>query len=825
MENLAARFAGFMRQRAVALTLLFTILGIVGSFYTVLLYKELRTDLEELLPVSAPSVIDLKRGAGRFSGLNHIEVVIQSQDIAAAKRLQIDVANQLRKLPPDVAAGVKENLIEEQAFFQKNRPYYVELNDWRRVRTAVQGKISAAKRKAFDIGLGDDDEKPAELPIEELKKKYANSATEKFPDGYFASPDGHTRIVLAFLPGKVTDVGGNERLSEATTKIVKDLNPASYAADMKVGLGGDVQNVVEEHRELVKDLITSFVVVTVLVTLLLFVYFGTLSAVVALSFTLFVGTTLTFGLSFFAVGYLNANTAFLGSIVIGNGINFPIILLARYAALSEKGAGEGALGRAMAETWKPTLAAALAAGTSYGSLALTDFRGFSQFGVIGAIGMALCWLATYSVLPAALSALDRFGWLRLRRRALVGGDFVGRLAGFVHDRSRILAAVSLGISLVALVSVLGLGRGVIESDLSRLRNKWSMEHGSGYWGKLTDEVFGRELTPTVVLTESAADSARLLAKLKEIHAREGARSPFSSFAVIEDYFPADQAAKFNLMREISALLNPKMREKLKPDEQKLVAEFLPEPIPAPFAMETLPPAVIEPFKEKDGRLQTVVQAYPRLNNDKSGKAQGTWNGEEVIRYTALLREGIRESGVDATIIGQNPISADMLEAITKDGPKATAFAFGMVALFVIVLFPRVRQAAPVLISLLIGVLWMAGAIRWFGWKINFLNFIALPITFGIGVDYSVNIFGRYFQSGGGERGANLLRTLRETASAVILCSLTTTIGYGSLLLSGSQAFVSFGTLAVAGEIACILAAIFAVPAIWFAWLGRSRSPA
>jgi len=121
------------------------------------------------------------------------------------------------------------------------------------------------------------------------------------------------------------------------------------------------------------------------------------------------------------------------------------------------------------------------------------------------------------------------------------------------------------------------------------------------------------------------------------------------------------------------------------------------------------------------------------------------------------------------------------------------------------------------------VLWMVGAIRWFGWKINFLNFIALPITFGIGVDYSVNIFGRFFEGAGERTSAGLLRVLNESASAVILCSLTTSIGYGSLLLSGSQAFTSFGTLAVAGEIACIVAAVLAVPAAWAWWMDRSRA--
>ena len=34
-------------------------------------------------------------------------------------------------------------------------------------------------------------------------------------------------------------------------------------------------------------------------------------------------------------------------------------------------------------------------------------------------------------------------------------------------------------------------------------------------------------------------------------------------------------------------------------------------------------------------------------------------------------------------------------------------------------------------------------------KLNFFNFIALPVTFGIGVDYGVNLFQRYRQDGRG----------------------------------------------------------------------------
>ena len=109
---------------------------------------------------------------------------------------------------------------------------------------------------------------------------------------------------------------------------------------------------------------------------------------------------------------------------------------------------------------------------------------------------------------------------------------------------------------------------------------------------------------------------------------------------------------------------------------------------------------------------------------------------------------------------------------------------------------------------MLGVLWLFAIILGFHLKINFLNFIALPITFGIGVDYGINIFQRCRQDGESKN----LDALRNTGGAVVLCSLTTSIGYGSLLLAGNRAFVSFGRLAIFGELTCITAAVVALPA-------------
>ncbi len=88
-------------------------------------------------------------------------------------------------------------------------------------------------------------------------------------------------------------------------------------------------------------------------------------------------------------------------------------------------------------------------------------------------------------------------------------------------------------------------------------------------------------------------------------------------------------------------------------------------------------------------------------------------------------------------------------------------------------------------------------------KLNFLNFIALPISIGVGADYALNMVKRYDIAG----PAALRRVIVQTGGAVILCSATTTLGYLVLLLTINGAVRSFGLGGRGGEIAAVSAAV------------------
>ncbi len=810
-----SRYCRWLRRRYGQILFVSLILSLVGGYYSVKLFANLRTDLEELLPENAPSIRDMKSIMGRVGALNHLSIVVESKDQVASLRFVKDVSARLRELPKDLVARVEDNIIKERDFFMKNRFLYMDLEDWEGIEDYLRTRYRYERSMRNKYSLSPINEKP-EFDIDGLKKKYSqrSSSIDRFPDGYFISRDGYSRVVLARLPGKVTDMTSNNRLSEAGHKIVADLNPKSYAPDMVVGFNGDVQNVVEEQRGVVEDLVTSTVACTVLVTLAMLLYFKSFYGAMALTIALFAGTAWTFGLSYFAVGYLNANTAFLGSIVLGNGINFGIIMIARYFEERRRGVSwTHALPRAIGHTSEATWTAAAAAGLSYLSLILTDFRGFNQFGIIGGIGMAMCWGASFTTLPALLIFLERKKLLKIKtvevKNVLMRS--IGRFVEYAYKPIFILTIVSI---FVSVFYIRELAKDPIEMDLSKLRSKESLEHGSGFWSKKVDKIFEMYLTPTLVMTTNQSDALKVAEVLRQVVKDEGENTPISDIKTVEDFLPKDQSRKIRIISSVKELLPQKIVAKLSAEDKKLVSELLPERLPEPLTPKDLPDGIQMQFRELDGQIGRFIHVYPKFSKGEF------WDGNKVIQFTERIREAISRSGIGAFIAGQAPISADMISAIKEDGPKATLFAFLGVMLLVMILFPSFSHSRSILIALVLGVLWMLALMGAFDLKVNFLNFIALPITFGIGVDYSVNILSRYRSDG----GRSIVKAIEHSGGAVALCSFTTVVGYGSLILAGNQAFVSFGVLAVVGEMTCLIAALIALPAAWKFFEPKNKRP-
>jgi predicted RND superfamily exporter protein len=194
------------------------------------------------------------------------------------------------------------------------------------------------------------------------------------------------------------------------------------------------------------------------------------------------------------------------------------------------------------------------------------------------------------------------------------------------------------------------------------------------------------------------------------------------------------------------------------------------------------------------------------------------DGRNLLRIARTTDNVVLADGTLVRTASRATVFAEMIRLMEHDGPLATAVSFCAVLAVVIIATHSWVGALSVVSALLMGVSWMMGLAALLGHKLNFLNFIALPITFGIGSEYPFNIFDRSRLLGG-----NASRAVRLSGGAVALCSYTTSIGYGALLFSDNQALRSFGWLAISGEAGCLLAALLVVPSLLRAFGARASN--
>jgi predicted RND superfamily exporter protein len=113
------------------------------------------------------------------------------------------------------------------------------------------------------------------------------------------------------------------------------------------------------------------------------------------------------------------------------------------------------------------------------------------------------------------------------------------------------------------------------------------------------------------------------------------------------------------------------------------------------------------------------------------------------------------------------------------------------------------------LPLFVGATWMVGLQALFGWKFDMMNFMAVPLIIGIGIDDGVHILHRYEIEG----KASLPLVLRTTGRAVLLTTLTTMIAFGSWALATHKGTASMGRTLFLGVGTCFFSSILLLPAI------------
>ncbi len=698
---------------------------------------------------------------------------------------------------------------------------------------------------------------------EKIDPELAAIAVDRFlyGDPYFLNYD--KRILLIAIKPTFTsmDIEKDIASTDAIQAIIDEAR--QDFPGIKAGLTGVIPLQKDEMEHTTSSMKTSSIVALILVLALFILTFRTWSTPVLAGLNLIIAIIIAAGIVGVVLGRLNLMTSMFAVILIGLGIDYSIHIISVY---SERRTIDKDPISAMQETFVRSgsgiITGALTTACAFFALVISVTQGFREMGIVLGIGILCAMLTTLTLLPALLVARERV-ISKLKRKQVKPGHVEFKiLEEYGKSIMRrpllylIIAVVFTGFFLYQALS--------IEFDY----NMYNVEPKGLETIELQDTIIQAfDMSPdfAMVTASSIEESWEIAEKAKGM----------PSFSIVEnigDFYPPkekqlarqpyvesirttlesnkkkipispgnidqiiEQLERLDMnIYELSQLAfiggQDKVDEKCKsiigdPEKedpesyilmlaqeirkdsdraiqalnifQKYYVPELREKVyemanPEFITLETLPDHIKERYINDAGDTY-LVTIYPR---------EQIWDFEVMRRFDAQLTQ------VHPNITGVPPLFLRLIDYIARDGLWATVLTIFIVILLLWIDFRSLRMALLGIIPLLVGGIWMVGILKSLGMTLNFINVMGLPMIVGIGIDDGVHLLHRYKYEGFNKTPL----VLKSTGKAILLTSLTTMAGFGSLMLGTYRGFASLGMLLAIGVAACFLTTVLFLPAI------------
>ena len=190
------------------------------------------------------------------------------------------------------------------------------------------------------------------------------------------------------------------------------------------------------------------------------------------------------------------------------------------------------------------------------------------------------------------------------------------------------------------------------------------------------------------------------------------------------------------------------------------------------------------------------------------------NFEDILTKTekAVDTYGNRDSNM--TITG----TVAMQKAIQKQSMRNLVLIFPIALVLVsIVLFFFHRTIKGIIVAFLPPAFAIAltfGVLGIVQPELTIISVAIVALLIGLGVDYSIHLMNRYLEENDIEdKVERVEKILRFTGKAVLLSTITTMIGFSSLMISSMTPMITFGFGCAIGILFCFISAIITVPCL------------
>ncbi len=332
-------------------------------------------------------------------------------DLPKTKLFIREIAKHIKQIP-GVAYCDYQKPID---FLKDNQVLYSDIGDL----ATIFGRIKKKKRDVFldkiglKIDLSDKDEAEG-IYYKDIEDKYDTDSRYLSSDGYYLSSNNKMFVVMIKSTKASMDIDFANKLYSRVKTVINNTQTKlkkknQFHPSIKIGYGGRYKRKPESAVMAEKDMNITSKLGLLFIIGIVALYFRRLQTLLIIGLPLITGIIWTFGITFFRFGYVNILTGFLSVILMGLGIDFGIHFLSRY--YEERGKGksiEDSLFFMLSKTGKATLTAVFTTITSFIAMIFTDFKGFNEFGFIGATGLMMAYISMFYILSSLLVVFEKF---------------------------------------------------------------------------------------------------------------------------------------------------------------------------------------------------------------------------------------------------------------------------------------------------------------------------------------------------------------------------------------------------------------------------------
>jgi predicted RND superfamily exporter protein len=695
-------------------------------------------------------------------------------------------------------------------------------------------------------------------------------------DPYFISPDKRTLAIFIEPTFDITDVDAAVASTDSIQAIV-DARLDDYP-DVYAGLAGTIPLSRDEMFYAMKDMQTTSILALALVIILFIVVFRTVSSPFIAGLNLLLSILFAAGVIALFLHSLNIMTSRFAVILIGLGIDFSIHVISLYS--ERRGSGEPqpeAMSKALSRSGEGIITGGVTTAVAFLTLMISDTRGIKEMGLVLGLGIMAVMIITLALLPSLLILREKIsnclaGLLkheisRNRIPKSVEFNFLGKFGELISRRPVVSLLIVLVLTALLLVSAFN-----VKFDYNYL----NMEPKGLVTVAMEDSLLAafKLSSDFAMITTSTVDEAREIAEKVKRVPSVGMVESISEFIPskdeqarrseyilkIRDYLENPQRpitlSSGNIEELIQqldrldmniyelgqmAFLGGRDRVDKKcsliiggPDEDSsrniitgLVRNIESNPEKAVAGLDRFQDGYRSLLRESALRMadssRITLQSLPSSITDRflnKGRdrflvtitpAKQVWNIEFMRLFTEQMQR------IDERITGTPPLFLRLIDLIGEDGEKAAGLAIIVVFLLLWLDFRKLRIAFMAMIPLLSGAVWMIGLMSLFDLPLTIVNVMAIPMIIGIGIDDGVHLLHRYRVEG----WQNSRIVLQSTGRAILLTSLTTMAGFGSLMIAQYRGFNSLGALLAIGVAACFATTVLFLPPL--AGLFRRRT--